>query len=397
MSNQLRLDVRNSELEVAKNKRAFLTFPADGLEDCTLEEAEDGVTFVFDTEGLTPISGLSRSSLEEKCRFLVNCAALEELCAEYDFSLSPDNLRMDINLRPRVLVRDARREGSAFLPKYKALIGCIMYKKYGYEDYLNGGSDLYKKKKLLSELTAPETAAEVKDLLLERFHASTESTRTTKKLVPKRNVWISRIAIPVLAVALCAAGFFVWKSLFQDIPYRNSVIQADNAYIGGNYLDVQQALTKYSGTSLSYDTKYVLARAYVATEALTDAQKQNVLQGLTLKTPSEIFDYWIYLGRLQFTEAIDIATRYGDNELLLFAYMKYEVVVKNDTTMAGDQKTALLSDLDNKIAALVKARDDAAQAAAKNPNVRKNRPCATCALVNNAGNAHLRSALMTNG
>ncbi|MCL2342380.1 MAG: hypothetical protein FWC62_00555 [Firmicutes bacterium] len=364
MSNQLRRDVRNSELEVAKNKRAFLTFPAEGLANCTLEEAEDGVTFVFDTAGLTPISGLSRSSLEEKCRFLVNCAALEELCAEYDFSLSPDNLLMDINLRPRVLIRDARREDSAFLPEYKALIGCVMYRKYGYEDYLNGGTDLYKKKKLLSELTAPETVAEVKDLLLQQFHASTEKTRTTKKLVPKRNALLSRIGIPVLAAALCAAAFFLWQAKFQDIPYKDSVIRANAAYVGGNYLGTQQALTGYAPTKLDYNTNYILARAYVATEALTDAQKNNILQGLTLKTNAEIFNYWIYLGRLQFTEAIDIATRFGDNELLLFAYMKYEVVVKNDTTMAGDQKTALLSELDNKIAALVKARDEAAQAAA---------------------------------
>jgi uncharacterized membrane protein YukC len=167
----------------------------------------------------------------------------------------------------------------------------------------------------------------------------------------------------VLAAALIAAAFFLWRALSRDIPYQDGVIAANTAYIAGDYIKTQRSLQEYDLANLTFESKYLLSRAYVATEALTDAQKENILTGLTLKTDSVIFDYWIQLGRLKFDESIDIAQRLGDDELLLFAYMKYEVVVRNDATIAGEAKTALLNDLSGKIGSLQKNRDEASKEA----------------------------------
>jgi len=368
MDSILKKSVRNSELKIAKNKRAFLTYPSDGLVPCTIEEADDEIVFLFNTTDLEPmVTIIKEPILENQYRFLINCAALYELSIEYDFSLSLDNLMIDINLRPRILSRDYQPENAdAFLPRYKALIGSVLLRKYKYEDYLNGGSDLYKKHKLVKELSSFETVDDIKNLLLHKYKSTVRKNQETKVTVSKRNVLVSRITIPILTIALAATAFFGFRSVFQDVPYKDSVIAAKAAYIGGDYIAVMQALENMELSDLTYESKHILARSYVITEALTNEQKENALQGLTLKTDSVIFDYWITQGRLQFDEAIDIAQRLGDDELLLFVYMKYEVLVKNDTTMSGEEKTRLLSELDGKINSLRKAREDSANAVSAN-------------------------------
>ena len=82
--------------------------------------------------------------------------------------------------------------------------------------------------------------------------------------------------------------------------------------------------------------------------------------GLTRLTDPIIFDYWILLGRLHFSEAVDIAQRLGDDELLLFAYLKQEVYVRSDISIPGEERMALLSYLERNIDRLNRARDEAA-------------------------------------
>ena len=354
------INIRNSELAVAKEKRAFLTYPANGLVPCTLEEMEDSVNFIFDTGGMKPAETILDKPKWEQLRFLVNCAKLESLDQEYGFSLSPDNMLIDMNLLPKLLLRDVKTSGGVdFLQRYKALIGSILLQKYKYENYINGGQDLYKKNKLLAELTEFETVDEVENRLFEEYNYLLHRTETTKKLVSKKSVIISKIAIPVLAVVLLASIIFGGRMLLIDIPFRDSVIAANNAYIHGDHLAVQRFLRSYSIDRLSNETKYFLSRSYVSTEALTHTQINNILLGLARLTDPIIFDYWILLGRLYFAEAVDIAQRLGDDELLLFAYLKQEVYVRNDMSLPGEERMALLSYLVNQIDRLNRERDEA--------------------------------------
>ena len=387
MDKILQISVRNSGLKITKEKRAFLTYPADGLAACTLEELEDGISLFFNTEGLEQSEKIRSKSREQQLRFLINCANLESLYDEYDFSMSTDNLLVDINLRPQVLLRDIKSgragtgmgdgagsvggngenngisirniNGQRFLPKYMALIGSFLLRKYKYEDFEKGGDSLYKKDKLTLELSEMKCTEDVKNRLIKEYHKTVNKIAQTKHLVPKRNAIISRIAIPVLTLSLLAASFFAAMALLYDIPYRNSVIMANEAYIAGSHLDVQRALAGFHVQDLSHETKHILSRSYVATEPLSDAQRTNILMGLALITDTSIFDYWIHLGRLEFDDAIDIAQRFGDNELLLFAYIRQEAVVRADPHMSGSEKVTALSYIEDRINALLRDRESA--------------------------------------
>ena len=365
---ELRCSARNSELTVPKEKRALLTYPADGLASCTLEEAEDGIELRFNTDELEPAEKVLQKTNEDKYRFLINSADLDKLSTEYEVSLSPDNLLIDINLRPQAMMRDAKHDNSTeFIDRYKALIGSILQPRYKYEDYLSGGKDLYQKQKLLSEIKILDSIGDIKKVLTREYKSTLRGIQKTKQLVLRKYVILCNITIPILAVLLIMASIFLWIAMFQDIPFKNDVIQANSKFIAGEYVEAQRALSDYDISDLSFETKYFLSRAYVITEALTDVQKDHILMGITLRTDPVIFDYWIFLGRLQFDEAIDIAQRLGDDELLLFAYVKYEVVVRNDTTISGDEKTTLLNDITGRINALERDREESAAEALEEP------------------------------
>jgi len=361
MEATLQKNIRNSELAVDKEKRAFLTYTAASLVPCTLEETEDSVNFIFDTNGTEPAEVVLKKPRWEQLRFLINCANLAGLNQEYDFAMSLDNLVVDINLMPQVLLRDAKQpEHTDFLQCYKALIGSVLLRKYKYEHYINGGQDLYKKNKLLTELVALETVEDIRNRLLSEYHIFLRETEATQRLVTKKSVLFSRIAIPVLAVALAVTLFFGGRMLFIEVPFNHSVISASISYIHGDHLAVQRALRNYSIDRLSVETRHFLSRAYVSTEAMAPGQRSTVLTTLARLTDPMTFDYWIHLGRLYFDEAIDIAQRRGDDELLLFAYIKQEAFVRADMSLPGEERTALLSYLVSNIERLTRERDEAA-------------------------------------
>jgi len=360
MGRTIQQTVRNSDLAVHKEKRNFLTFCTNGLASCTLEEQEDSVNFVFDVADMTQASAVLKMPKWEKLRFLVNCAELATLSKEYDFSMSLDNLLVDMNMLPKVMVRDSKEGGrSQFEQAYKALIGSVLLPKYKYDDYLSGGADNYKKNKFLAELAGLETVGEIKERLTKEYCKLVETNKRSKKLVRKSSVWASVIIIPLLAVVLGVVAFFAGRMIFIDIPFRDSVIAANTAYINSNFLSVQQELRNYGIDRLSVETRYFLARSYVSTEALTETQRANILVGLAQRTDPIIFDYWILLGRLHFAEAVEIAQRLGDDELLLFAYLKQEVFVRQDMQMPGAERAALISYLENNINRLNTAREQA--------------------------------------
>ncbi|MDR2895984.1 MAG: hypothetical protein LBV30_04980 [Propionibacteriaceae bacterium] len=350
-------EIRNSELVVSKQSRGFLTFHARGLADCVLHEQDDGVVLEFDTTGLDSAQVIVDRSVEDKLRFLVNSAGLESLDEEYQFSMAFDNVMVDLNLMPHVLVRDAKGEGGLpFLTRYKALVGSVLEPRFGQLDYLQGGEVLYQKHFLLADIASMDTVQAVRERLLSEYAELADQSAQNMRLVSKRRVLASRIAIAVLGVLLAAAVAVVSWSVFWTVPYQDAVIKANTTYVTGDFIAAQEALQDYPLSSLSADSRYLLARAYVSTEALTDDQKDNILIGLTPKTDLMVFDYWIHVGRMEFDEAIDTAQRLNDEELLLFAYMKYEAVVRADTAMPGEEKTTVLNELSAQIDQLQQAR-----------------------------------------
>lgn len=352
-NNILTIKKKKSELNAKAKEIVFLSYHSNMLADCTIEEQDDEVLFSFNTEGLKSCKQICDIGFE-KYRFLANCAELLLPYKELDFTLNPENIMYDLNLTPVVLIRDKQigKTEIDFLRMYKSLCGTIINPKYSYADYENGGTDLFGKSDRLKKIASCETVADLKAYLTNKYKSLRTTEENKKVNVNKKNYSLLRILIPILSVLVLVAGGFAAFAYFNTIPYQDLLIKADNAYYKGNYVEVQNTLESIDLDKLPLSQKYILSRAFVSSESMTQQQKTTVLNGITMNTDEAVMDYWIYLGRLDFDNAIDIAQKIDDNELLLYAYIKQLTNVKDDTTISGEEKAAKVKDLEEKIAAL---------------------------------------------
>ena len=372
MSNTITIDLHNNETALPKGKRMLLGFEHPALVPCTVTEGTEDFTLTFDVEGLKSLAEKKDYARVDRYRLLYNCAELHCLTDEFTVSLSPDNVYLDINLKPRILRRDVgKTSDEVFLAEYKALIGCVLDPKYSFEDYNKGGKDLYKRRSLKA-ICRKETLEEIQTALLERYEQERTYIENNMTSINRKRLRRYRVMAPILltVAALCAA-LAVYLYFFK-LPFAQKLIDGNSAYLSSDYLSVQEAMEGIEVSRLPAESKYILARSYVISEGLNSAQKENILSMLTPKTDAIYYDYWIELGRLNFESAIDVAQRIGDDQLLLLAYIKYEAFLETDTySLSGDEKAEKIQSLRDKIekmsGELEKERESAAEESAPTP------------------------------
>ena len=366
MDNTTKITMQNSETTLPKGKRDVLAFSSPLLIPCVVTERTDDFDIEFDTADLKSCTDIKSLSLQDKYRFLYNCASLIKLAKEFSFSISPDNVYSDINLISKVLKRDiGTLDEAEFLSQYKALIGAILAPKHSYEDYYDGGSDLYNKNARLKNICSKESVEEVAAALMDRYRSEENDARENRTTVGKKRFLAYRIALPIVAVVTAGLiGFACYMNFFK-LPFEERLIRGSNAYLNNDYTSVQNELSGIGTDKLPYESKYILARSYVISESLNSEQKDNILTMLTMQTDDVYFDYWIDLGRLDFEKAIDDAQRSGDEQLQLLAYMKYKAFLETDTsTLSGDEKAQKIDELKGKIDTLSKELEEARESAA---------------------------------
>jgi len=351
MENLLQIKVRNSECNMPRNRRILLTYEHWGMVPCKLQETEDECIFIFRTEGLTAGREACTLDIMDKYRLLANCAKLEGLATEYRFALSPENIMYDRNLCPLILLRDKKdeTEENVFCKQYKALAAALLYSRYSFDQYYHGGDSLYKKKKIIKSLQDYSVTEQLETYFLQEWEAEKQYITNRKTLVKRTDIWKARIAIPILAVT-CLASIYSWASLkTTQLPYQEKLLTAYSSYLSSEYIQVEDVLYDIAIDRLPLETQYILARSYIYTEGLTPAQRDNLLAGISMKTDAVIYEYWIQLGRGEYEQAVDTAKRLGDDELLLYAYIKQSAYTKADTTLSGEEKASLISALESDI------------------------------------------------
>lgn len=330
-----------------------LSHPKDKFLDCTIDEQTESLEITFACRNYYPFTDIRKCTMQEKLRILLDAGQLESLRSEYAFSIKPDNLFYDDNARVYVMMRDVYQRGEVdedhFLEEYKALIGYALQKKYSYEDYYEGGEDLYQKNKWLKAIAPLETMEEVLELLENEYQKLTKEIREKKLLVSKNGFWWSRIYIIISVLIIIAASSLIIYNNFVEKPRTEAKLQAEIDFLKGDYIQVIDDLSKLSMEYLGYDQKYILSVAYVNMESLTAEQKQNILEKIPINGDEKLMEYWIYIGRLNPVEAENIAMQKSDDELLLYAYMLDKDLTETDVVMTGEEKAGKLADLESKI------------------------------------------------
>ncbi len=345
---------------IAKSSYEYkkLVFPRPYLLDMSLEEDKEELQLSYDLERKQSVSQVREEDTLTVLKVLMNIKELQQGLQEYNFSLNPQNLYYDLNTKVYAKVRDVYPAGDGFdeqrfLEDYRALIGFALQKKYSYEDFRQGGKRLLEKDVLQNKIYHTQNASEIYDVLFEEYERIKDEQEQNKVLIKKKLYQKMKAAIIILGVltAVSFAGAGYWMLSLN--PYQKAILAADNAYIEGDYVKCIDFMKKIDVTSMESHQKYILATAYVKSENLTQEQKNNILETISLKAAPERLEYWIYLGRNQTEEAINVAMQQSDNQLLLYAYMKEKSLTEADTSLSGDEKAKKLEEISSKMEPLI--------------------------------------------
>lgn len=340
--------IANSEYDFYKLTRKSCDFL-----DCNIERINDDIIFEFIVNNEKPFTMVRNLNLESKYQSLINIQGLYEEFCNLNISLIPENIYCDINMLPKIMMRDVNSEQvdkeNEFLKQYKALIGFVLQNKYTYEDYYQGGNKLLSKNKYTEAFVEVNSFNEIMEKLNEEYKKVKEKIDNTIIEVDKRkykNMRITnRVCIVLLSILIIASGYFGVFRLNEEITFN----EANRKYITQDYISVLNILNKTKVSRMNKNEKYILAVSTIKTESLTEEQKNNILSSVTLNADDRILEFWIYLGKNDMAQAIDIAKQLGNKEYLAYGYMKEKSIVENDKSLSGTEREEKLKTIEDNL------------------------------------------------
>lgn len=323
-----------------------ITYKSLNLVSCEAEIEDEEVRFRYSVGCLEDINCIAVENESEKFRFLLNVSELFNLLDMYSFDLKSDNLYYDYNYNPKILKRDVKIDDTIvseeeFVLQYKSLIGSLFIKKYSYEDVYNGGIRLLKSNKITKDFIELKTIDEIKEKLI--FHLEENERYRKEKIisVKKHNYNIKKHSIRIMAIVIVMLTVYsIYEGVFLS-PFNENIIKGTYSYMEQDYEGVIKYLEKAKNIKfMNFDKvqKYELAYSYITSENLSESQRKNVLLNLTSKSDENILDYWITIGEIKYDEAIDLAKKLQDDELILYALLNKYKYIQDDATLTGEEK-----------------------------------------------------------
>jgi type VII secretion protein EssB len=350
--------VKKSELR-AQNLYDYkwLTYSENYLLDVTIAEEKEEISFSYTVEGWKPISQIKEEELVQRLLILEAVGTLLSAREKYDFSLEPSNLYYDkhgmVKIKRRDIQPDETRVENDFICEYKAVIGYALQKKYGYEDYVEGGLDLLGKDGILGRIRDLQTVEEIQEVMLEEYNKIQEEQRKNKQLVSKKKfITIRLLAIFLGIISIGLTGYTIYHFAVTE-PYKDASMQLSDAYLRLDYVACIDVMEDVTIEKMTETQKYMLAIAYVRSENLNKEQKENILSTLLLNDSTLRLEYWIYLGRSDVENAENIAMKLSDDQLLLYAYMREKDSIEDDQELTGEEKSSKLDAIEDKMQPLI--------------------------------------------
>jgi len=157
--------------------------------------------------------------------------------------------------------------------------------------------------------------------------------------------YFRRIGSVIIIILATVCGYF---GLFIN-PENNAVIEGKESYVKQDYINTIESLKDIKVDRLSANSKYIYAVSYIKTDALSDEQKNNILASVAIYSNEKILNYWIYLSKNGYNEAIDIAKQLGNKEYLLYGYMKQKSYIESNSLLSGQERETQLKEVESNI------------------------------------------------
>ena len=363
MSDKIKKDLKKSNINATSDFDFYqIERKSKYLLDCKVKRTLDEVSFEFTYHQEQPFEKIRELSIVFKYQALINIQNLINDVKRIKISLNPGNLTYDTNMMPKAIMRDIYKDTSFnendFISQYKALIGYVLQNKYSFEDYYQGGNQLLNKNKITTPFLEAKTLNELVDILNKEYNNVQNKLKNNYIEVDKRKFKrlkiINRVGIGLLIISIFVGGYFGGYRLYEETLFN----QANEAYIKQDYISVRDILENIGVSRMNINTKYILAFSNVKVESLTDEQQNNILSSVSLNSDERILEFWIYLGKSDMEEAIDIAKQLGNEEYIAYGYMKEKAIIENDTSLSGSEREEKLKEIENNLEELNLGNED---------------------------------------
>lgn len=176
-----------------------------------------------------------------------------------------------------------------------------------------------------------------------------QKKESTYVKLPQKKWKTSKFASIGLGILLIPAILFILYTFIYEQPRQEAYLNSHEHYLANKYSDVVTILSQQRVKKMPYVVLYELAHASVINEKLTEAQKENVLNNITLQTDASYLKYWIYIGRAEAEKAIDIARSLEDGELITYGLLKRREEIQAESKLSGEEKQQLLKEIDMEV------------------------------------------------
>lgn len=361
----------NTSLEFERNKDFFqVRLESTQFKEVVLKELSDKVTVNEDNEtwvlsysvpeaakSLVSVARLAKTRLErlKLAQKLVTLSGLENQF-KIPF-LHPENILLMgetlfvVHSGLHQLLVPFDMTPVDFLKSYKALIFNIFNSKVPFESLVSGS--LAMNDKFSQTINSFESTQEIAEFIDQELQKETEKINRNIAFVSKgRYRFFKYFGILAIILAL-VLGWFTY-SYYSNSQKQNAIITAQTDFLTNNYAKTQTDLQDYSPSQLPKAARYILAVSSVNLSDLTMKQKQAILDNVSSKSDDNTLNYWVYSGRGDFNQALNLAQNLGDVQLTLLAYTNLYETTKLNTTMDGAKKQQLLDEYNKKIQELTK-------------------------------------------
>lgn len=326
---------------------ALICEETDYFVPAEVADEDDIITFSFTidhrAQKWADVSKLGRS---DKLRLLCNLARFRKLLTtRMTFFLHPDNLIFDDNLIPSLVYRGIRDvvppyeiDEEKFILQYKCLIIALFSKKYSFDELYSGSIKNATDTEFERQVGEADNFTSLIKLLEENYIKEKKETEKNMQYVPKKRFRLfKQLTFIMIALSVILAVPTVYFS-FVKSPFQKHLIEAHHHFLAQDYGRVISELDGENPEKLPDSGKYILAYSYVKTESLDEAPKEAILKNVSLKSDANYLLYWIYNGRGDFDQSVDLARYIDDPVLIMYGFVKKIEKAKNDPNLSGTER-----------------------------------------------------------
>lgn len=348
----IRVQIRRADLTIkAEEELHFLSLEHPFLCPNTYEWQEDYAVFNYSLpEKHFDFMAVAAMNERDKLRAMMNVARLQQLQAlPIHFFIHPQNIIFDYNLIPQVIYRGIKAKmppvemnEADLLRQYKAYIIALFNQKTTFEALYEGNLERMKGSEFERRIIDATSFAAIEKIVHTRYYQKAAEDQLKNMHVPRVKYRTYKQLTIWLCVALVLLALPLGYLAFVKTPHQTKLLTADTSFLKQDYEAVIATLEPIETAKLVMGQKYELAYAFIQGIQLADTQKKNILNTISLKSNSDTLDYWIENGRGNLDEALALALKLEDPDLILYGYQQLIEQVKNDTTLSNEERTTAL-------------------------------------------------------